>query len=291
MRIAIKICSPTPAHAGGDGPFARRLSLALEQRGHTCRIDTRQDWPRGEADAEIAIMGLAQYAPTPGIPSVLWVISHPELRTPEELEGYSAVCIASAPFWRTVRGDVSVPCYVLPQCADTDLFTPQPVTPDIDILFVGNNYYTHQRYRKIIGDLLACGGDYDFRVVGQGWRGVLSDRHILAEQVEYEQLPALYSRARINLNDHHELMRRHGFINNRTYDLAALGCFQICDNVEGLSRLGVTSYTTSDELRRLLDTFLANPDERRAIAEEARRRCQGETFARRAVLLEKLIGS
>ena len=291
MKIAIKICSPTPEHGGGDGPLARRLAHALELRGHACRIDTRQDWYRcgDNADAVIAIMGLAGYRPRPGQRSVLWVISHPELRTPVELESYDAVCIASAPFCETVRRDVRVPCHTLPQCTDPDLFALQGVEPDIDILFVGNNYYTHQRYRKVVGDLLAGGGDFDFRVVGEGWRGVVDDHRILAERVDYEQLPALYSRARINLNDHHEMMRRHGFINNRAYDLAALGCFQISDRVAGLDKLGIVSYSTPDELRRLCQRYLADASERRRNAEIVRRLCVGETFGQRAEVLEKIL--
>jgi len=290
LRFAIKICAPTAEHPGGDGPFARRLSLALERRGHTCRIDARADWYRrpDDADVAVAIVGLAGYKPQPGQFSIVWVISHPELRTPAELNAYGAVCVASEPFWRRVKPDVRPPCHCLPQCADPRLFAPRPAQPDLDILFVGNNYYDHVRYRRVVADLLACGAEFDYRVAGQGWSGALPPQRILAEQVDYEQLPALYARARINLNDHHELMRRNGFINNRAYDLGVLGCFQISDKGEGLERLGIVSYEGPEQLSRLLRHYLAHPQQRTDNAALVRERCLPESFDRRAAFFEAL---
>jgi len=91
-------------------------------------------------------------------------------------------------------------------------------------------------------------------------------------------LPQLYMRAKIVLNDHHKTMKQFGFINNRTFDLAALRSFQISDYVKGIEELGIVTYQNPADLREKLDYFLQNEKERERIAKINHELCKDFTF-------------
>jgi spore maturation protein CgeB len=96
----------------------------------------------------------------------------------------------------------------------------------------------------------------------------------------------VYSGATLSLNPHHPMNDIVG-VNTRTFELAAAGACQLVDAKDELSPLfkpgdEVLVYRDLPELRRLLDHFLARPDEARAIGENARHRALAEhTLAHR----------
>jgi len=149
-----------------------------------------------------------------------------------------------------------------------------------DLLFVGNNNkHTQKTTRKIIKTLLDIGKDYNLKVVGQFWKDYLDPKYILANYIDPQHLPDLYSKAKIILNDHQEAMQDLGFINNRTYDLAALQQFQISDYVVGIEDLGIVTYTSQDDLAGKIDYYLQNDSERERIAKINRALVQNYSFA------------
>ena len=96
----------------------------------------------------------------------------------------------------------------------------------------------------------------------------------------------VYSGSILSLNHHHPMNDIVG-VNTRAFELAAAGVCQLVDAKEDLSPLfkpgdEVLVYRDLAELRRLLDYFLARPDDARAIGEMARRRALAEhTLAHR----------
>ena len=80
-------------------------------------------------------------------------------------------------------------------------------------------------------------------------------------------------------------MREHGFVSNRIYDALACGAFVVSDHIAGLEeRFGgaVVTYETADELRTIVDHFIANPSERAARVAAGRELVLGaHTFAHR----------
>jgi FkbM family methyltransferase len=286
LRIAIKSCTESKARClWGDMWFAQGLQKALSRAGHGCVIHCRDEWdlPDEEIDVAIHIKGLAAYNPKPHGLNIIWVISHPELHTVEELNRFDAVFCGSKRYLEHIRPGLKVPGLYLPQAADGDIFKPlaDAVEKDIDILFVGSNYY-RDKNRRIIDDVLAAGKDYNLWIVGPFWENRVDAKYIKSPYMRPEQLPPLYARAKIILNDHHETMRQWGFINDRTYTLAAMNLFQISDQVEGIEELGVVTYQTPEDLREKLDYYLANDAERQRIAALTHQRCGEFTFANAA---------
>jgi spore maturation protein CgeB len=77
-------------------------------------------------------------------------------------------------------------------------------------------------------------------------------------------------------------------VNTRTFELAAAGSCQVADFKEDLATLfkpgeEILVYRDLGELRRLLDHYLARPEEARAIGDNARRRALAEHTLRHRV--------
>jgi spore maturation protein CgeB len=77
-------------------------------------------------------------------------------------------------------------------------------------------------------------------------------------------------------------------VNTRAFELAAAGACQVADFKEDLATLfkpgeEVVVYRDLGELRRLLDHYLARPEEARAIGDNARRRALAEHTLRHRV--------
>ncbi|MFM6980583.1 MAG: hypothetical protein ACKOWE_04180, partial [Micrococcales bacterium] len=101
QRWAIK--NPAWANARGDNWgdtfFVNDLVFALRGLGHHVIEDRLQNWNRPSRkfdDVELVVRGKSAYQPSGKAKSILWVISHPELVTVEEVKAYDLVFAASA---------------------------------------------------------------------------------------------------------------------------------------------------------------------------------------------------
>lgn len=267
LRWSIDIAagaSPIGRH-WGDWHFARSLADALERLDQWVEIDhpeTRGRATRAGTDVVLTLRGLERVAPQPGAVNLLWVISHPEDVTPDEVAQFD-VAYAAGTAWAE-RHSVTP----LLQCTDTTRFHPGvgEADPEGHALFVGN---ARGGPRPVVTAARAAG--VPLSVVGRGWaeHGVEAD----AEGIANEDLPAAYARAGVVLNDHHDDMRREGFVSNRVFDVLAVGGRLLTDPVAGLDdALGsdVPVWRTPDDLARLArppyDAW-PGPAERRALAE------------------------
>jgi GT2 family glycosyltransferase/predicted TPR repeat methyltransferase len=285
LSIAVKIGPPDRTHSDwGDIYFAECLAKAFSRLGHRCRIDYLDEWGKDDLDIDVVIhlKGLSEYRPKPWNVNLLWMLNHPELHTKEELLRYDAVLVASVPHARRLAKELQVPVFTVLQATDPGHFRPvDDVRKDFDLVFVGNNKGDDRLpMRKIVADLLPT--PYRLGVWGGGWEGKLPEGVLQGKFVSWDKLPGVYARARIVLNDHQPEMKRHGFLNNRTYDVLACGAVLVSDHVKGMEDiLPVPHYSGPAELRRLVDGILKGrktPD-----TERLRRDVLGSfTFDRRA---------
>jgi glycosyltransferase involved in cell wall biosynthesis len=201
---------------------------------------------------------------------VLWIISHPEAIDDAELELADLVLVASPRFAEHVRARTDTPVEVMLQATNHRRFAPRSVDPDHyhDVIVVAK---TRDVLRPVVADSLATG--LRPRIYGGGWRGLVDPSLVVAEHVENEALPTLYSSAGVVLNDHWGTMKAWGFVSNRIFDVLACGTPVISDSVDGLVDLfdgAVLEYRTPAELRSLVDEVLADPAAARERAERGR---------------------
>jgi hypothetical protein len=291
LKLGINICTPINAsQVWGDTFFAQNLARELLNCGVESVINFYEEWNNSNYifDATLTITGKGQFTVTnKNIPNFCWIISHPECRTIDELEQFDHTWIASELFTKLVSSDIRSVSY-LPQCTNFDIEKSQE--EEIDVLFIGNNYYDNFSLRKSVEDFLKTGIDCNFKVIGKDWEKGLDSKYILAEFVAVDKLASYYQRARIVLNDHHALMKKYGFINNRVFDLAKLKVFQISDEVDGLNNLGVITYKEPDDLNVKVEQALNSDTFRRRNSEICYRLMNSFTFKQRAkIISEKII--
>jgi spore maturation protein CgeB len=151
------------------------------------------------------------------------------------------------------------------------------------VSLVGSRYDYRERLVRALADR-------PLRVWGSGWRGVRDPvvrRLVAGGPVFGRDKLAVYAASTLSLNPHHPMNDIVG-VNTRAFELAAAASCQVADFKEDLSTLfkpdeEVLVYRDLGELARLLDHFLARPDEARAIGDNARRRALAEHTLRHRV--------
>ena len=236
----------------GDTWFARDLAEALERTGVQARVVTRgggRSADRERDDVVIVLRGLTRIEPRRprrgGARWILWVISHPELVTAEEMAQYDVV-FAASPTW---GGGAATP---LLQATNTRRFSPEAAAPDSGspVLFVGS---TRGQFRPAVRAALAA--DADVAIYGVGWPDYLPTERIAGEFLPNDRLPAAYASAGIVLNDHWPQMAQEGFLSNRLFDAAATGTRVLSDEAQGLREVfgdGIVTWRDEAELTSLL---------------------------------------
>jgi hypothetical protein len=290
-RVAIRTPTGSLAKAAvwGDTYFARDLRAAFRAAGHPTRIHFYDAWDHpavGQDDVVVDLVGVYEPAEPRGAARILWQISHPELATAELYGRYDRVFVASDAFSTLMAEESGIAVTPLHQATDPLRFRPEAAGPRTPLLFVAN----WRPNRPIVADLMPT--HQPLEIHGRGWTpeqaGPGATVH---DPIPNEQLPSYYAGASIVLNDHAPGMRREGFLGNRLYDAAASGALVISDAVDGLESEfdgGVLAYHDGDELRDLIDHYLADDAARAGLAARARQAVlQRHTFAHRvAVLLD-----
>ena len=282
----------------GDTWFARDLADALERGGHQVKVVSRagaKSEKRAEDDVVLVLRGLRAVEPPADRSSVwmLWVISHPELVTEQEMRGYDAVFAASTS-WQAPGGVDVTP---LLQATAPGRFHPGAAQPDsgAPVLFVGS---TRGEFRPSVRGALRSSRADDLAVFGVGWDEFLPRERISGEFVSNDELPVAYAGAGIVLNDHHPDMAQAGFLSNRLFDAVASGARVLSDRAVGVEEVfgsSVVAFDDEDDLLRLLElpideVFL----DRAGRLAQARRIAHEHSFDARATVLtecaQRLLG-
>ena len=163
-----------------------------------------------------------------------------------------------------------------------------------DIAFLGAGYPNRRvAFRPLAGR--------DFKIWGSDWEGeTLLASHIQrgGSRIGEEESVKIYNAAKVNLNLHSsvsakELVSHGDFVNPRTFELAAMGAFQLVDRRSLMDGLfgpdELATFESPEEFYRKIDYFLAHPEEREAYARRARERVLAEhTYERR---MQTLLGA
>ncbi len=236
-----------------------------------------------------------------GIRTAMWFVEDHEIFT--YWKAYAPLydvfaVIQKEPFLSKLAATGQKNAFYLPLAALPEFHRPLSLTPQeqreygADIGFLGAGYPNRRiAFRRFIGR--------DFKIWGSDWEGdtqLASHVQRSGVRISAEESVKIYNATRINLNLHSslhttELVSNGDFVNPRTFELAAIGAFQLVDQRSLMPELftpnEMATFHTLEELFAAIEHFLANPEERQAIAERARARVLREhTYvARMASLL------
>lgn len=239
----------------GDHWFSRELCAALTAQG--AKITTEK--PK----VLLHLYGVGFDRINTPTYNIVWLHSHPDTITAKCLALYDHVfCIAPAFLPRLKAMGVQAE----PLVGATGK-RPAKVAGSYayDLVFVANG--KAGQGRKIIRDLMSFGDKWTSRlkVWGEGWEQILPAECIGGLYYDNDKLSELYASARVCLNDHHEDMRREGFLNPRILDIMAAGGVVLSDDLAGASDLfgdALLTYRTPEELDRLLTRLFSDDDYR-----------------------------
>lgn len=297
LRWALKTAAPAgrAGLAWGDTHFAAGLARALRRAGQEVVVDSYEarDRPSGHLDDVVLVLrGPRRIDPpaTGRAARLLWVISHPDEITRQELSRFDTVFAASVPWARRASERFAADIRPLLQCTDRELFRPQGIERGSGIVFVGT-----ARGIARPSVVVPVNAGIPVEVYGPDWRGYIPAANIRAAGIANSALPALYEGAGVVLNDHWPAMQAEGFISNRPYDVVAAGGRVVSDDVEGLEEHfggAVRTYGTTDELVEMLRGGLDElfPSEAELAAVAARIRAEDSFDARARSLLDAVLG-
>jgi O-antigen biosynthesis protein len=271
LRIAITVAAPNEkvAPRWGDWHLAQAFAGALRECGHVVRVQTADhaDDRAGRAcDVHCVVRGLAPVRRTRGQRHVLWIISHPEVIETAELDSADLVLVASERFAAELRTRTRTPVEPFLQATDTHRFRPLPPDPAHvhDVTIVAKS---RDQYRTAVADAIA--GGLRPSIYGSGWDGIVDPALLVGDYVDNTDLARVYSSAGVVLNDHWSTMRDWGFVSNRIFDALACGAPVISDRLPEIADLfgdTVPTFDGAEQLRRVVDEILADPDAARARA-------------------------
>lgn len=258
LRWAIKTAAP--AHSGsanwGDLHFGQSLAAALRELGQSAVVDYGPNTARATAhldDVVLTLRGLHPVMLPVGATSVIWVISHPDDVTAQELAGYHLAYGASTTWPAMMRSQWGVDIQPLLQCTDPQRFYVDDPEPGVEdrLLMVGNS--RHQ-YRPAAWHTANAG--MPVSIYGTDWDDRVPPETIAGSYIPNEELRRYYRGARWALNDHWSDMREQGFVSNRIFDVLASGGRLLTDDVTGLEDLlpegllpqGIATFRSPSEL-------------------------------------------
>ncbi|HOO46869.1 MAG TPA: tetratricopeptide repeat protein, partial [Deltaproteobacteria bacterium] len=234
----------------GDYWLKQDLAAELEQHGMAV--------VENDPDVIIAFIGVPLKELPRNAYKIAWVYSHPDMITSANLRQYDKIFCMSPLF---------IPKLEAMGYRDVELLigatSKQPLDRQIeyDIVFVGNS--RGSQGRQIVTDIGET--PYNFKVWGNDWDNVLSEKYFAGRYFANEKLQELYATALISITDHHPDMAREGFLSNKIFDILASGGFAISDENACIQEIfgdTVPQYQSPEHLGELFDVFINNPEKR-----------------------------
>jgi len=174
--------------------------------------------------------------------------------------------------------------YYLPMAADPDIHCEKDLTEKEKnefgscLSFMGAGYYNRQKIFSRINNS-------DFKIWGNSWDpdSIIWDKvQRDGKRITTDDTVKVFNSSSVNLNLHSfaydDAINSGGdFINPRTFEIASCGAFQLVDNRSCLKEhfiLGeeMICFETEEEMNRLIDHYLNNPEERKIIQNKAKKR-------------------
>ncbi|MCS6961736.1 MAG: glycosyltransferase [Deltaproteobacteria bacterium] len=182
----------------------------------------------------------------------------------------------------------------LPVACDPSVHKLVELTPDeskkyqADISFVGYGYpnrvHTFSRL-----------ANYNIKIWGKMWPAVKPFNRIATDcLLPPEEYIKIFAATKINLNLHSstekDFIEPSGdFVNPRTFEIAAVGAFQLCDRRLLLPEIfqdKIQTFSSFNEMKEKIDYFLAHPEERKELADSTQKLVlERHTYLHRALEL------
>lgn len=265
MKILIRNPSPddvTDQPFWGDFHFGLSFSHYLEEMG--CETNTQYwpNWLEAEADVLLVLRGLRETKAIDGSfnKKVIWLISHPEDVTDEELRLFDIILCGSTKHTRQLRRR-GFNAHTFLQCTDERIFYPQKRKKSQlsnAFVFVGN---WRGADRSIVGRAIKC--QLPLKIWGRVWTRPVHQPFVVKDCLPNQELGDLYRNSYCTLNDHWADMVSFNYVNNRLFDALACGLPLLTEPNAGMASLrlgGIKLIYPEDSFNDAIDELVVNYD-------------------------------
>lgn len=290
-QISLKISAESHWENWGDYILGQDLKQGLEDEGYKVQpAYIGNFYPEGSETSGIDIYmhGFAPFNPKKSLNKTNVMYLYYPLVT-ANTEKYRNLQDVTEPEWYSLETElwnfdiiaVSSPTYLkeIAKLGIKTIFAPQFTNPKkffyeydkdkaYDILFVGRPGYER------ISAKWAIELGFNVSLFGQGWQDKAPKEFFKGAYIDNNELHKYYASAKIVLNDTREDMKNNGFISNRVFDVTASGGFLISDymkEIEDFYGDSIPMFKNKEELKKLLDYYLAHPEDREKKAKAAQK--------------------
>ena len=194
-------------------------------------------------------------------------ISEPDwMSLQTELWDFQLIAVASPTYQKEIE-KLGIKTIFVPQFTNPrKFFYEYDKEASYDILFVGRPGYER------ISAKWAIESGFDVALFGEGWETQAPKEMVKGTYIDNSELHKYYASAKIVLNDTRADMKKAGFISNRVFDVTASGGFLISDYMPEIEQFygnSIPMFKSKEELKQLIDYYLAHPEERAKKAKKA----------------------
>lgn len=189
-----------------------------------------------------------------------------------------------------IRDEYGKEAHVLRIAANHKRFYPDAsVKKDLDYCFTGS-YWNVKRDIQMLDPRKL---DYSFEVYGQRWDSHPPFKPFWKGFLSYTDLPGVYHRARLLLDDANHVTKGWGSVNSRVFDALASGTLVITNGELGAEEVfdgELPTYNTVGELESKLKAYLSNPELYQQTIEKLQSRVlSAHTYTHRAYELRDIL--
>jgi hypothetical protein len=169
---------------------------------------------------------------------------------------------------------------------------PRPVVPEFDFVFTGHYWGSS---RDIVAGLAGVGDQLRGAIFGKNWEVVADVAHWHRGFVRYEDLPDIYRRTTLVIDDANHVTKDWAAANSRVFDALAAGCLVITNSASVSEEVfggELPVYTDAAGLQVLLTHYLMDSAAREGLLARLHERVVREhSYVQRAVALRWLLTS
>lgn len=293
LTFAFAVTEAGDRAVAGDYFTALELAEALEKRGCSVRFleqtDVEKPWEYVGRDVDVLVSMLQfypldrMYAVSDHLITVGWARNWFDqwMENPDTAR-YDLLLASSETARQEMeavlgRGVGLFPIGTNPARFGADAPSGSPVSPEAEALYSCDYCFTGNYFgirREIEDELAPAELPWRFKIFGDGWQNHPSLSGYACGHLAYEEMPEVYRRAKIVLDDATASTRVTGAVNSRVYDALAAGCLVLSNNERGARetfRGMLPTFHDQASLREQLERYLSDDALRKATVEKLQR--------------------
>ncbi len=268
-RITLVVTETGDHAVAGDFFTAKELGDALTELGFEVAYHPRRGsraWENATIDTDIIIslldaFDVAQIVLPPHAIKVAWIRNWFDRWIERHFIDVFDVLLASSESGALrIQAATGREVFVFPIATNWEKFHAEKSGADerSGVVFTGNYWHAKRGVTEIIRDNNFC-EKYQCKIFGSHWKDAGVSQRFHRGFVPYKDLPSIYKKCKVVIDDAAFPTRPYGSVNSRVFDAIAAGCVVVTNGARGARetfRGKLPVFHSKATLKKILDTYL-----------------------------------